>query len=398
MKSPSRILIVGSGIAGVTVAHELRRHGYAGAITLIGEEQVDPYDRPPLSKQILSGAWAPSAATIATVESLNDLDVELFMGTAAASLDIKRRAVMLNTGREVRAEEVVIATGSHAFVPPGVELGPEVVALRTIDDSLVLADRLRDSRQLAVVGAGLLGLEVAATAHVLGVPEVTVYGASPPMQAVLGAPTSARLRTEHEEHGVRFELGERVTSARGPSAGMSSRASVHRPSGSVDADTVVVAVGARPSVSWLAGSGLPIGPHGVPVDARGRAVAGVHAAGEVCAWPDTRGRQRRIEHRTTASEQARAVALDLLGQDVRYEMVPFWWSDQYGIRLQGYGATGGGREEHVIAGDPNGATFAVAYGDGPRVSGVIGWNAAKATRVGRALVASGSAWPPQAIY
>lgn len=394
MRVPGHVLVVGAGIAGFTVVDELRRQGFPGILTLVGEEEEDPYDRPALSKQVLSRAWAPARSTIATRQTLEGLGVDLILGAPAVSLDIGRRSVTMGDGREICADEIVIATGSHAVVPPWAPLGPRVQVLRTLHDSLSLSQTLGKCRQLAIIGSGVLGLEVAATAKTLGVSDVTVLGTSEPMQHVLGQAVSARLRAAHEEQGVRFELGEKVIAVSASPGRSQRQLRVHRREGHTKADTVVIAVGARASVGWLAASRLPIGRDGVLVDRRGRVVPGIHAAGEVCAWPDPGGQLRRVEHRTTAAEQARAVAWDLLGGDVSYEMIPFWWSDQYGLRLQGYGTTGGGREEFIIAGTLAGSSFAVAYGDGRRVTGVVGLNAAKATRTARELVSSGHAWPP----
>ena len=157
----------------------------------------------------------------------------------------------------------------------------------------------------------------------------------------------------------------------------------------------MVALGARPNVAWLAGSGLTVVP-GVVVDARGRAAPGIHAVGEVCAWPDREGRCRRVDHRQTAGEQARTVAADLLGDADPLALVPYWWSDQYDVRVQAYGVTGSGREERWLAGDRDAPTFALAQRDGDLVGGVVGWNAARVTREGRALVATPTPWPHEA--
>ncbi len=289
------------------------------------------------------------------------------------------------------ADEIVIATGSRAVVPTWAALGPRVVALRTLDDAQRLGPLLRRSRRLAVVGTGFLGLEVAAVARSIGVDEVLVTGPLEPMVTAVGETVSARLRALHEEHGVIVGVGHEVVDATGDATGVT----VGFADRTLRADTAVVAVGARPSVVWLAASGLSIVP-GVVVDGRGRAAPGVHAVGDVCAWPDRRGRCRRVEHRQTAGEQARTVAADLLGETAPLALLPYWWSDQYDVRIQAYGVTGHDREEHWLTGDPDSSSFALAQRDGDVVGGVVGWNAARAIRDGRALVATPTPWPPVA--
>ena len=391
MRPPGRILVVGAGVAGFTVVDELRHAGYDGSITLVGAETHLPYDRPPLSKQVLLGTWSPERAALTTGQALTELDLDLRLGVAARALDVARRTVTLDDGVELTADEIVLATGSHAVVPSWATLGARVVALRTLGDAQHLGSVLRTSHRLAVVGTGFLGLEVAAAARSLGVADVVVSGPLEPMVTAVGETVSARLRDLHEEHGVVLDVGSTVVEAIGDDTG----ATVRFADRSARADAAVVALGARPNVAWLAGSGLTIVP-GVAVDARGRAAAGVHAVGEVCAWPDREGRCRRVDHRQTAGEQARTVAADLLGGADPLALVPYWWSDQYDVRIQAYGVTGSGREERWLAGDRDAPTFALAQRDGNLVGGVVGWNAARATREGRALVATPTPWPHRA--
>jgi NADPH-dependent 2,4-dienoyl-CoA reductase/sulfur reductase-like enzyme len=386
-----RVLVVGAGVAGFTVVDELRRTGFDGSITLVGKETHLPYDRPPLSKQVLLGTWTHDRATLTTAQALAELDLDLRLGTAARALDVARRSVTLEDGSELTADAVVIATGSHAVVPSWARLGSRVVALRTLDDALRLSTLLRSSARLAVVGTGFLGLEVAAAARSIGVADVAVAGPLEPMVTAVGATVSGRLRALHEAHGVVLDLGHEVVQVDGDLTG----ATVRFADRAARADAVVVALGARPNVAWLSGSGLTLVP-GVVVDGRGRAAPGIHAVGEVCAWPDRLGRPRRVDHRQSAGEQARTVAADLLGETDALDLVPYWWSDQFDVRIQAYGTTGRGREERWLAGDSDAPTFALAQRDGDLVGGVLGWNAAKATREGRTLVAEPTPWPHRA--
>jgi NADPH-dependent 2,4-dienoyl-CoA reductase/sulfur reductase-like enzyme len=391
MRRPGRILVVGAGVAGFTVVDELRRLAFDGSITLVGAEPHLPYDRPPMSKQVLVGTWSPERAALVTAQTLAELDLDLRLGRAARALDVARRTVTLEDGSVLTADEIVVATGSHAVVPGWVTLGPRIVALRTVDDALRLGEVFRTSRRLAVVGTGFLGLEVAAAARAVGLPEVTVAGPLEPMVAAVGPTVSARLRALHEEHGVVVDVGDEVVDVLGDATGATVGFAEH----TLRADAAVVALGARPNVAWLAGSGLSIVP-AVLVDARGRAAAGLHAVGEVCAWPDRDGRRRRVDHRQSAGEQARTVAADLLGDGEPLDLVPYWWSDQYDVRIQAYGVTGRDRDEHWLAGDRDAPAFALAHRDADLVGGVVGWNAARAVREGRSLVARPTPWPSAA--
>ncbi|MEP6631193.1 MAG: FAD-dependent oxidoreductase [Lapillicoccus sp.] len=391
MRPPRRVVVVGAGAAGFTVVDELRRGGFDGAITLVGAETHLPYDRPPLSKQVLLGAWPPERAELATAQALHDLDLDLRLGVAARALDVASRTVTLDDGSALTADEVVVATGSHAVVPEWATLGPRILTLRTLDDARVLAQALRSSLRLAVVGTGFLGLEVAATARSVGVDDVTVIGPIAPMVTAVGATVSGRLRDLHEEHGVHLEVGRPVLAATADATGVTVRFGGR----TARVDVAVVALGARPTLGWLAGSGL-VTDAGVVVDARGRAAPGVHAVGEVCAWPDRAGRPRRLDHRQSAGDQARTVAADLLGVVEPLELVPYWWSDQYDVRIQAYGVTGPQREEHWLTGDRDSSSFALAQRDGEVLGGVLGWNAARAVRQGRPLVARPTPWPTAA--
>jgi NAD(P)H-nitrite reductase large subunit len=391
MRPPGRVLVVGAGVAGFTVVDELRHAGFDGSITLVGAETHLPYDRPPLSKQVLIGTWSYERAALATAQQIDELDLDLRLGVAARTLDIPDRAVTLEDGTELTADEIVVATGSHAVVPSWTTLGPRVVALRTLGDAQHLGTLLRTSHRLAVVGTGFLGLEVAAAARSLGVADVVVSGPLEPMVTAVGETVSARLRGLHEQNNVVLDVGGMVVEAVGDDTG----ATVRFADRTTRADAAVVALGARPNVAWLSGSGLTIVP-GVVVDGRGRAAPGIHAVGEVCAWPDRDGRCRRVDHRQTAGEQARTVAADLLGDAGPLALVPYWWSDQYDVRVQAYGVTGSGREEQWLAGDRDAPTFALAQREGDLVGGVVGWNAARATREGRAFVATPTPWPHRA--
>ncbi len=385
---PGRVLVVGAGAAGFTVVDELRRAGFDGAITLVGSEPHLPYDRPPLSKQVLLGTWPHEQAALASAPSLAALDLDLRLGVTARALDVGTRTVTLDDGSALTADEIVVATGSHAVVPGWARPGPRVLTLRTLDDARALAAVLRSSSRLAVVGTGFLGLEVAAVARSVGVGDVRVIGPLEPMVAAVGSTVSRRLRGLHEHHGVVLETGDPVVGTVADTGGVTVTLGAR----TVRADAAVVALGARPAVEWIATSGLAV-DGGIVVDHRGRAAPGVHAVGEVCAWPGRDGRPRRVDHRQSAGDQARTVAADLLGDVDPLDLVPYWWSDQYDVRVQAYGDTGPDREERRLAGEPDSPSFALAQRHGDLVGGVIGWNAARSVREARSLVAEPTPWP-----
>jgi len=274
----SHVVVVGASAAGLTAAEALRREGYVGELTIIGDEPRSPYDRPPLSKQILRGAWEEDRIVLRSEELLAELKASWILGTAASGLDPLARKVTLADGRVLGYDGLVIATGATPRrLPFGHDLAG-VHLLRTLDDTLALRDGLRCARSVAIVGAGFLGAEVAAVARELGL-EVTVIDPLPaPMIRQFGAEMGELLRQLHEGRGVEVRCGTAVTALNGDGGRVTG---VDLADGShVRADLVLVAVGARPATEWLAGSGLVIGD-GVECDQYCVAAPGVVAAGDV---------------------------------------------------------------------------------------------------------------------
>ncbi|MFD8001882.1 NAD(P)/FAD-dependent oxidoreductase [Streptomyces mirabilis] len=381
MTAPARVLVVGASAAGLSTVEALRRKGYEGGITVLGAEPHAPYDRPPLSKQVLSGAWEPGRSALRTQEVLSTLDAEFVLGDAAVALDTATRTVRAQSGRELRADAIVIATGVRPRVLPGQEGLTGVHVLRTLDDALALRKDLLGSARLVVVGEGVLGAEIAATARTLGL-DVTMAGPLPtPLALQVGPLVSGLLAELHDERGVRLRLGTGVTGLAGKHGRVTG---VLLGTGEVlPADTVVVAIGATPATEWLADSGLRF-DNGVVCDSRCRAADGVYAVGDVARWHHERlGRLVRLENRTNATEQAAAVAGVILGEDRPYQPVPYFWTDQFDAKLQVHGLLPADAEVDVVEGDVTARRFVARYRSEGVVTGVLGWNMPKQARLRR---------------
>ena len=332
--------MVGASLAGLSAARSLRGQGYDGRLVVIGDEIHRPYDRPPLSKEFLAGTLGEADLVLETDDE--ELGAEWLLGARATGLDRAERTVRLADGREVRADGIVIATGAAARTLPGSEGLAGVHTLRTLDDARALRAELARGGRLVVIGGGFIGAEVASTAYALGL-DVTVVEAAPtPLAGPLGETMGAIVSGLHADHGVRLLCGVGVKGLSGESR---VDAVLMEDGRSVPADIVVVGVGARPCVEWLAGSGVEL-DNGVKCGADGRtSLAGVIAVGDCANWYDPRaGAHRRVEHWTGARERpAAAVATLLAGGAVEpgVPRPPYFWSDQYGVKIQFSGHAAG---------------------------------------------------------
>lgn len=382
MSDPDRIVVVGASAAGAATVEELRRLGHQGSITLVGDEPELPYDRPPLSKHLLSGAWSVDRVILTTAERLGDLDVRPLLGQPAVGMDVPSHTVVLADGATIAADAVVIATGSRARRPPGAQAVAGVHTLRTLGDALRLREALEVGRSMTVLGGGFLGMEIAAVAATAGL-AVTLVSRTAPLEQAVGAALAGALAGVHTEHGVHLEIGPAACAVR---AGGDGRPAVVLDDGrTLTSDLVVWATGATPTVDWLTGGGLSL-EDGVLCDARLSAAPGVFAVGDVARWPEPgTGRLRRIQHRLHAGESAAVAAANVLGDDVRHAPVPFWWSDQYDSRIQFYGWPSG--HAQLWHGDLSERKAVVLFSADGRVCGAAGWNSAKQLRAARSLVA-----------
>ncbi|WP_067499520.1 NAD(P)/FAD-dependent oxidoreductase [Actinoplanes sp. TFC3] len=376
-----RIVVVGASAAGLTAAETLRREGFAGTLTLIGEEIDPPYDRPPLSKQILSSAWDAGRLALRTLDQLTALRLDLRLGVRAESLDVAGRLVRLTDGTAVPYDGLIVATGVRPRRLPG--QGAHV--LRTLDDALKLRDRLQPGRRLVVVGAGFLGAESAAVARGLGCEVVMLEPAPVPLAHAVGEQIGRVLSLAHREHGVQLRTGVAVAEV--------ADGGVRLVDGTlVEADEVLVAIGSHPNTEWLEGSGLEVAD-GVVCDEYSAAAPEIYAAGDVARWFNPLfGVAMRIEHRTNAAEQGLAAARNLLNPAARkpFAPVPYFWSDQYDMKIHAYGYLRGHDTVEIVEGDLQERTFVAAYRNNDRLVGVLAVGVSpKVLRPWRQAVATG---------
>ena len=381
-------MVVGAGLGGLRTVELLRAEGFSGRVSLVGDEPHEPYDRPPLSKQILAGQWPEERAILHRGE-LVDLDISLHLGTSAVGVD--GTAVELSDGTRIRYDVLVVATGVRPRRLPGQPDHPELHVLRTLEDCRGLRDSFSRARSLLVVGAGFIGAEVAATARMAGL-EVTMLEALPvPFARVLGEQMGqlcARLQTDN---GVTLRCGVRLEDFLDSDGGIAARLA----DGSiVRADCGVVGVGTVVDGRWLAGLGVSA-EGGLPCDATGlvEGTGNVYAVGDVAAWRHlTLGDRPRIEHWTSATEQAAVVAQRIAGVEItrQADTVPFFWSDQYGLTLQLVGRCDRATSVEVLH-DPGviKGTVAGYFADGTLVA-VLGFHAPRLLNRYRRLVAAGA--------
>ncbi|MDC0741614.1 NAD(P)/FAD-dependent oxidoreductase [Polyangium mundeleinium] len=391
MKTPSRVLVVGASLGGLSVVEALRREGYAGGVTLLGAERHLPYDRPPLSKKVLSGAMEPEKTFLRSESAVAQLEAEVILGDPAVRLDLTAREVHTAAGRVLRADVIVLATGIEPRRFPGQDKWAGVHVLRTMDEAVALrADLLRNPR-LVVVGDGVLGTEIAATARSMGLTVTLTGPQSAPLAGQLGSLVGGVLAKLHADKGVELRLGVAVKELVGGDDGRVS--GVLLENGEVlPAEMVVVAIGSRPATGWLAGSGLDLSD-GIVCDARCRAAEGVYAVGDAASFHhEGIGARLRLENRSNAVEQAMAVAANIVGKDKPYTPVPFFWTDQYETKIQTFGVLLPEAEVAVVEGDPEKRQFVALYGNNGKVIGALGWNAIKAIRSYRQFVVDGKPW------
>jgi 3-phenylpropionate/trans-cinnamate dioxygenase ferredoxin reductase component len=384
------IAVVGASLAGMHAAHTLRKEGYDGDLVVVDADAHRPYDRPPLSKQVLAGAWDPDRIVLPAAGE--DLDIDWRLGRRADRLDLDGRVVRLDDGSAVAFASLVLATGAAARRLPDQPDLPGVHVLRTLDDCLALrADLDAGPSRVVVIGAGFIGSEVAATCRGRGLDVTLIEVAPVPLERALGAEIGAVCGDLHRDHGVDLRLGAGITAIEG-------RDRVERvvlgDGTTVDADVVVVGVGVTPATGWLERSGLTI-DDGVVCDDTLSAAPGVVAAGDVARWPSHRfGEMLRVEHWENAIQQGEAAARRLLatGTPERFDPVPWFWSDQYDRKIQLAGRSGGDHDVEVVVGSLEERRFVALYGRDGRVRGVLGMNRPRHVMQLRALVADGVGW------
>jgi NADPH-dependent 2,4-dienoyl-CoA reductase/sulfur reductase-like enzyme len=351
------VVIVGGGLAAQRCAEALRRRGYEGPVRIVCAEPEPPYDRPPLSKELLAGTVSEDAVAYRPRWWYEEKGVELLLGARAAALDPGARAVRLEGGAELRYEMLLIATGGAARRLPFLDGYENVHALRTIEDARRLRGELVRGARLAIVGAGFIGQEVAATARGLGVEVTMIEALETPLAPILGERIGAWFAGLHREEGVRVLTGAKLEGARGDGR---VEELVLADGERLACDAVVVGVGTAPATGWLRGSGLD--ETGVRTDTAGRTpLPGVFAAGDASIPFDPRfGVHARTEHWDAAAWQGAAVARAMLGEYPGTPPLPSFWSDQYGLRIQ-YVGHAHHADGVVVDGDPSGRDFEVVF-------------------------------------
>jgi NADPH-dependent 2,4-dienoyl-CoA reductase/sulfur reductase-like enzyme len=326
------ILIVGGGLAAQRCAETLRRRGYEGTVRMVCAEPDPPYDRPPLSKELLAGEIEADSTAYRPTWWYEEQRVDLCLDTRATALDPATRTVRLDSGAEIGYEKLLIATGSAARQLPFLAGFENVHALRSLADARRLRDELASGGRLAIVGAGFIGQEVAATARKLGVEVTMIEALATPLAPILGDEVGAWFADLHRSEGVRVLSGAMLESASGRAGRVEEL--VLAGGVTVACDAVVVGVGTAPATAWLAGSGLD--EKAVRTDTSGRtSLPGVFAAGDASVPFDPRfGAHARTEHWDAAAWQGAATARAMLGEYPGTPPLPSFWSDQYGLRIQ----------------------------------------------------------------
>lgn len=378
------IVIVGGGLAATRTAEQLRRSEFEGPITIVSEEEHLPYDRPPLSKDVLHSAL--DDVTLKPAEFYRDNNITLRLGVAAQALDTDAQTVTLSDGSVIGYDELVIATG---LIPKRIPSFPDLAGirvLRTLDHALDLRREAAAARRAVIVGAGFIGCEVAASLRKLGVDVVLVEPQPAPLASVLGEQIGNLVTRLHRAEGVDVRAGVGVAEVVGNGERVQtvllSDGSKH------DADLVVVGIGSRPATDWLADSGLTI-DNGVICDNAGRtSAARVWALGDVASWQDSSGHQVRVEHWSNVADQARAIVPAILGGESPSSIVvPYFWSDQYDVKIQCLGEPEATDTVHIVEDD--GRKFLAYYERDGVLVGVVGGGVPGKVMKCRAKIAAG---------
>ena len=311
----SGVVVVGAGLAGSRCAEALRAGGYEHSVTVIGSEPIAPYERPALSKELLAGRRSGRDLLLRPAGSWAERSIDLRLGEPVEHVDLRRRVVLVR-GRELPWSHLVLATGARARRLPGLDL-PGLHVLRTLGDAIALRSALRPGQRLVVVGAGFVGAEAASTAVALGVEVTMLEAETTPLARVAGKEVGRALAERWRSSGITLRLGARIERAAPGRVELAGGEIVHY-------DVLLVAIGAEPASELLGGEGA------IPTDACGRTRhPGVFACGDVAAFAG-----RRTEHWTSAAGQGAAVASAIIGSPLPYVDTPYFWSDQFGLRLQ----------------------------------------------------------------
>lgn len=379
MSRSNRTVIVGGGVAGFTTAEALREFGDERPITIVAAESRAPYNRPPLSKQVLTGEWEADDATIAAPDRIAELGIEFVTGVAATGIRPADHIIETANG-PLEFETLVIASGVRSRQPAFERSLSGVHTLRTMTDAVAIRSDAAIAERVLVVGSGILGSEIAAGIRKVGA-HVALVGRSQELRfGQVGALLSDSLIALHRAHDVDLRLGNEVVGLTGDERVVGA---VLSDGSTVPADLVVVATGSLPNTEWL-GAAVPVGD-GVLCDADGRVASGIFAVGDVAAWATLDGTHERVEHQQSAIEQARHVASQIAGAAPEPPLAPFFWSELHGSRIQAYGRFGTQPLE-IVAGDVQSARFVAASVRDGIPTGIVGWSLPRAFREARSSV------------
>ncbi len=400
-------IVVGASLAGWRAVETLRKEGFEGTISLVGDERHLPYDRPPLSKQVLAGTWPPEKAVLADKRRSSELRVHEVLGRRAVRLDAVGRRIELDDGAVLDGDAIVVATGATPRQFPGTEGLSQhdgLFTLRTLDDSLALRGAVTalESPRVVVIGAGFIGAEVASTCAGLGCRVTVLEALDVPLRNVIGPVLGAHCGSLHGANGVQLHTGVAVQGVRrgrgeDEAAGTSGLVVELAGGEALAADVVVVGIGVVPATGWLADSGLRL-DNGVVCDDRLFAADGIVSAGDIARWNwrhDGGEELIRIEHWQVAAEAGVAAARSVMAGRADappFTPVPYFWSDQYGVRLQVLGSPGGDDEVLVTEGSLQEGKFLALFGRAGRLRAVMAIGMPRQLMGFRALLQAGSSW------
>ena len=371
------VVIVGGGLAAARTAEQLRRAEYTGAITIVSDENHLPYDRPPLSKEVLRAET--DDVTLKPAEFYADNDITVLLGNGARSVDTVAKSLTLADGTTLGYDELVIATGLVPKRIPSFPDLPGIHVLRSLDESRALRSEAREAARAVVVGAGFIGCEVAASLRTLDVDVTLVEPQPAPLASVLGEQIGGLITRLHQAEGIDVRCGVGVAEVSGDDR---VRKVTLTDGSELDADLVIVGIGSKPATDWLEDSGITID--------NGRTTAPhVWAIGDVASWLDVVAGQVRVEHWSNVADQARAMVPAMLGHEASAAVtVPYFWSDQYDVKIQCLGEPEATDTVHIVEDD--GRKFLAYYERDGVVVGVVGGGMPGKVMKTRAKIAAGA--------